>query len=336
MAILILVSIMASMAATFSRHVIVDSQATIVSSTMLDSAVLLDSERDFVLQSQRVGRTVSKQSVDSALSVGKLGDGIQKSHAEKKMVLADMVDGERSKVFSQVLAKNGLGATRLLETARVPAVLTSAPDELPSLDTTVAWNVLNDVDIEVLQVTTDLTLSGVEFEGVLVVHESVVLTLNDVIVRGAILSAASSSDSVLSAHSQFSQPQVVFTGVTRLLEADFLPGLAIHMPDGRVVADHALARVEIRGDIVAHSLSLQSKGSFEGNSATVQDPVIGASVDRIGAGRTPREWSSVLDHQGVWEAQFIAVIPRELELSDVTAITQFSLPAKSSADAGDS
>lgn len=233
-----------------------------------------------------------------------------------------------SKMFSTVRGANGLGATRLVETVRVPAALTSNPSSLPTLDSQLAWDALNDPGVEVLDVASSMTLSATEFEGLIVIREGARLTLNDVVIHGAILSASATLGTTPDLFSEFLAPDLLITGMTRILSSDALPGVAILMPDGRVTAENPLARVQIQGDVIAHSLHLLTSGSFEGNLATVVPPVITSDVDRIGAGRAPRPWSPSLDHHGAWQVQQIAVVPTELTLEDVTPISGFSFPAR--------
>jgi hypothetical protein len=242
------------------------------------------------------------------------------------MVVNQLEDNEHASLFSSIIGDNGLGATRLLETVRVPAILTSSPDVLPTLDLEVAWDVLNDPEIEVLDVTSSMTLSGTEFHGVIIIHEATVLTLNDVIITGSIISASASLGTVPESYSEFLAPELLITGMARILADDAIPGVAILMPDGRVTAEDTLARVQIQGDVIAHSVSLLTSGSLDGNVATVDSAVIDDAIDRIGAGRLPRGWSPSLDHQSAWDVKHVAVVPTEIGLEDVTAITGFSLP----------
>lgn len=337
-AILLLVSVMASLAATFSKHVIVDAESTIVSSTMQDSMELLDSQLDFVLQSQRVGQAVDVTSLETAVKDGVVGNGVQIKKAEKKMLVDDVqaqeveevaADVKRARFFTSVVTDTGIGATRLIEAGRVPTTLTSAPDKLPGLDPDVAWDILGGGTIERLDVTQSTLLEDADFEGVIVVHEPSMLTLRNTVVRGTILSASASLGSVPGSYSAFLAPKLVLQGSTRLVAGDALPGLAVLMPDGAVAAEDPLGRVQIVGDVVAHGVSLLSPGTFEGNIATVTPANLSGAIDRVGGARGRREWSSVLDHHGAWEPRFLAFVPRELGWDDVSAITSFELPVKS-------
>jgi len=335
-AILLLVSVMASVAATFSRHVIVDVQATVVSDVTQDSMALLDTQLEYAFQSQRLGRGVAVSDLDGAVDSGVVGSSESSmDRTTQDLALGELSeDGTRARLFTRALGDGGQGATRLIETVRVPVEMTTAPDQLPGLDADLAREVLGNAKFERMDITTDTTLTGVDFTGVIVVHEAAVLTLDDVTIHGTILSSAAADGAVDSSFSAFLAPRVVVTGPSRIESADFFPGLAVLMPDGLFYAEQDDSRVYVKGDMIAFFVGLRSVGSVDGHIVTVEEPYIASAVRRPGSGREPRAWSTSLDLHGAWTPQFVAVVPRVVTLEESAAILAYTFPVKTSSDPG--
>jgi hypothetical protein len=332
-AVLILVGLMAALATTYSRHVIVYAQASEVSEATLEARELIDSQIEFIIQSQRVGMAVESSRVLDAITGGWVGHGEHLEADETAMTVGSMAASgstteDRSSVLTSVMSPNGMGATHLIETGRVPILIATHPDTLPVIADDVRIDVMNDSSVPKIYYTSSTLVQDTELTGLIIVSPAAVLTLDNVIVRGAIVSEGAADGSELGDYSAFLAPQLVIQGNARILSDSFLGDLAVLMPDGSITTSGATARLQIEGDVIAHTAQLDCPGAVVGNIATVDALVVGSDMQRVGFGREPQDWSAVLDHHDAWETEFVAFLPRNVTLTDLAAITDFELPAR--------
>jgi len=324
-AILLVVGVVASIAASYSRHVIVYSQASSVSGAALEADEVIDSQIEYMLQSQRAGQAFSAAHLKSAIEQGLVGAGDVGSKHQTTIDVSDISD-ERSSLMAKVIAPNGMGATRLMETRRIPAARNIESDTLPGLKEPVRQAVLSDVDVPKITIDSSRTIENTDLEGVIIINSGITLTLRNVVVRGAIVSQTGMMGLGYGAFSEFLAPQLIIGGSVRIKPDSFLDGLAIHMPDGVVSSTGSEARFDTTGDMVAHAIALRCPGATAGHIATVRTPILDAGFEQIGVQRGPSEWSPTLDFRDSWETMYVAFLPRSVEVGDLEPITDYVLP----------
>ncbi len=130
-------------------------------------------------------------------------------------------------------------------------------------------------------------LSG-EHDGVILLEPGSELIVDDLALRGAIVSTES-----LSASPTDRRPATLrVRGTLRIDPADDLPGLAVHLPFGAFVTDSADARFQVDGDVIAQNIHVHpSAGRLLAHVST--DPT---AVPRLQARDRPGEpaWSPTL------------------------------------------
>jgi hypothetical protein len=330
-AILIIIGMMAALAATYSRHVIVYALASEVSDASLEARELIDSQLEFVLQSQRVGVEVVSGKVVEAMVDGWVGAGEhvmagRTSMSMQSMKTAGSAHDDRSSMLVHVEFPNGMGATHLIETARAPALIATHPDNLPIIENELRIELMNDSSIPKTYFSSNTLVQDTELTGLVIVNSGVVLTLDNVIVRGAVLSGGAAGGGTLGDFSEFLAPQLVIQGNARIISESFLGGLAVLMPEGSITANGSDARLQVQGDVLAYTVSLDCPGAVIGNVASVDAAVMHTDMQRVGHGREPQDWSPVLDHHDAWNTEFVAFLPRTVTVDDLSAITSYTLP----------
>jgi hypothetical protein len=99
--------------------------------------------------------------------------------------------------------------------------------------------------------------------------------------------------------------------------------VALVLPDGNVTTTGATARLQLDGDVVAHTLILSGTGALAGHVATVVSPSLAAALQRPGSGRAPHAWAAALDLGPTSEVLSLAVVPRVQTPADLPAIMGF-------------
>jgi hypothetical protein len=317
-ALLLLVGAMASIGATFSRHVVVRAHTTSLNTSFLEAQEIADSQVEFVIQSDRAGIPVIGSKILEAVRS-------EAAHHDTTLAVATLAN-DRMRIGLQALPTDGMGVTRLIEVERIAAPKNLDPDTLPRLAATSLAALAADLTIPRTIYTSSATVSNTILEGLVIIQTGVALTLDNVIIRGAILSEGSLQTDPLGDFEPLAAPQLIVGGNVRILAGDDLPGLAILMPDGIISTTNADARVQIVGDTVAHDITLGCPGSLRGRLANVGAPVLHVDIEQIGAGRSALPWSPALDSHGAFDTVSIAFVPRSLTVDDLTALTDHTLP----------
>jgi hypothetical protein len=142
-------------------------------------------------------------------------------------------------------------------------------------------------------ISTDTTVSDTEMAGLFLLDNAAVLTLNNVVLRGTIITRAGlCGDEPLKQGS--GRPEVRLEEGVRLLSGTVLPGVAVLGPD-LVMTSTNDSRVEVQGMVVADELDLSGRGCMRGMVVTETSGGVGIKMKRPGYGRGPESWSSKLD-----------------------------------------
>ncbi len=139
----------------------------------------------------------------------------------------------------------------------------------------------------------DVAFQGVEMAGLFLLEAGAHLTLQDVILRGTIVTRAGLCKSQAPAVGS-NRPRVTVYGGLRLLAGTELPEVAMAAPDLRFEADES-SRLEIRGYSVVDEFDVKGRGSVRGMVTTCSKELIGSNVRRPGHGRAPQEWPDSID-----------------------------------------
>jgi hypothetical protein len=313
LAVLLLVSMIAMLGATYTRHVTIVSKSSPVAMASQRARTAVDSGVQYARQSLRAGRATSSEAFD-----------VGGAHAA--LTLADL-GGDRSRLLVQSLDQSRVGATALLEVTRAPRLRVDAPDELPRLQASKASALLADGSVPKTWISSSTTLSNADVSGLLIVQDGVTLTLDGVVVSGTIVSARTLTSGLYGAHSAVSAPRVLVAGDLRVTPAAFLRGVALLMPDGELSGSSSASRLQFDGDVVAWSVSLAGSGALRGNLACGVDPVLAAGIERPGAGRARRPLATDLQPGPAWETQLLASLPRVHAPADLPAITGYDFDA---------
>ncbi len=317
-AVLLVISVIAVMGTAYVRHVDADRRDSELSAQALDRRAALESGAEVARKAVHVGKALDMTHVDAGQSSADIESGT--------------VAPSRSRLFVRAVGDDGVGATALAETAWVPMGEAEHPDALPRLDSSALYDLLADTSVTHHVVTGSTTISDTVLEGVVVVSNSSVLYLSDVAVNGCIVSEDALTGGDFGDYDKATLPAVVINGNVRIDAADFLPGVAVCMPDGLLMTSSAESRIQIDGDVVAHSLFLEQPGTLSGSVAAVES-TLHASFDRPGAGRRPQEWSPSLDtSRAPMDVDFMAFVPRVVTVDDLTAISQLELPSVGDVD----
>ena len=150
----------------------------------------------------------------------------------------------------------------------------------------------------VIQVAADTTFSDTELTGIVFVRNGVTLTLDDVIIDGTIVTEPALSDHGWTAAEATT---ILINGGLLIDPGITLPNCAIIAPDATVVGNGS-DRVQLHGVVLADSLTLPGSGSLHAQVATVETPVLSASIQMPGSGRAPRAWPDSVDTGKLFEA----------------------------------
>jgi len=309
--VLLVIGAIAVISTTYVRHVLEESQTSRLARPTLGAREAWHSGIQFGHQAVLTGETAAVHAVNS-------GD-------ELASVEVQNLDVGRSKIFVKAAGSGDIGATALVESAHVPVAVTTHPDTLPRIRSDVVDTLLQDESIPKFYYGGQKRLVDTEIEGVLVVENTSALWLEDVVIRGVIVSEDALKPDLFGDFDMSTVPCAVVDGDLRLEAADFLPGVACVMPDGVFMTWTSDCRVQIEGDVVAHGVKLTSPGACRGNIASVDALELHASFERPGFGRTPPDWADSLDMGGAWDTAFLAFLPRFSTVSELTAIRDFCI-----------
>jgi len=136
------------------------------------------------------------------------------------------------------------------------------------------------------------TYQNQEMAGLFLLETGATLTLEDIVLRGTIITRAGLCESNFPLTGG-SRPSLVIEGGLRLLSGTVLPDVAVVGPD--LVVDAAVdSRVEVRGQIIADEMRLNGRGSVSGMVTTESEEQISAKIRRPGHGRGAQPWSNKL------------------------------------------
>ncbi len=134
------------------------------------------------------------------------------------------------------------------------------------------------------------TLKGQTFAGTLVLEHGAVITLDDVVVQGAIVSRAALAGPPY--HPGDAATLVLRNGA-RVGPSALAAGLGIVLPDGTLTVEDNCS-LEVQGTIVAGKLDLQGDGACDGYVVAAAAFGLPADFDRPGMGRVPPAWPEAL------------------------------------------
>jgi len=337
LAVMVMVGVFAMVATTFSRHVIIHERSSTVSEAAFEANEIIDSQIDFVLQSQNTGEAVDHEKLVAAVASGSVGVGGTAVKHDLEFDY-DSVGSDRMSLQTKVLSTHGTGATRLIEAGRAPRGIGSDPDSLPQVDSEVLSDLLTGLSIPRFTVANDTIIEDAELNGLVIVKSGAELTLRDVILEGSIISHNAIKGYDIGSFHDATAPKVIIDGSVRIRSGDFLEDVAVLMPDGVFETADSDSRLIINGDVVAHRVVLEGEGATNGNIASADDAVIGSGMMQVGSGRGSDTWSDALDTQDSYETTFFAIVPRKVDLQALGNITAYQFPYqidKSVSEAGD-
>jgi len=313
-AVLLLVGVIGMISATYLRNVILDSGNSAVGRPAIDAREAVHSGLQWGRQALRSGTPITSTTVSSG--------------SRTATVTVTDLPNDRASILSRAIDSNGLGATVLTETSRRREAITESPDSLPSLDAATIASLLADPTVPKLYFSGTQRIEDTDLTGLIIVQDYAALYLDNVTVHGSIVSqAVLDTTTPLGDYDPISAPAVILDGNLRIEPADFLPGVAMLLPDGVVRDWTSATSVQIEGDVIAHTVMLDTvSGSCLGNIACVAPLGLSPDVELPGSTRAPRDWAGVLDMSGAWDVETMAYIPRVMTSSDVSAIAEFEIP----------
>ncbi len=142
-------------------------------------------------------------------------------------------------------------------------------------------------------ITGTTTYANTELIGTFILETGANLTLDNVVVRGVIVtrSGLSEDDPKLTGSSR---PSLHFQKNVRILPDASAPDIAIVGPDLVITADSG-ARLGIEGQVIADEMDLPCRGTIVGMVTTETSSNISSKCKRPGFGRGPQDWSTQLE-----------------------------------------
>jgi hypothetical protein len=309
--VLIIVGLVATLSATYAHHVIAGAKSNLASPSQMQAQETCRSSLELARQAMLTGATVQSSVVDSKGATTTLSVTQTAADTRSISVLTSHPDGS--------------GASTQVSAVMVPdpSDTPSGPDALPHLSGATISALLADSSVPRLHYTADTVVSGADLAGLLVVHDGVTLTLSDVVLAGAIVSEAAVTGGAIGAFDILSAPELVIAGNLRIDGLDALPSVAILMPDGALSTTSFDGTVQLVGDVIAHSVSLNMGGTLSGHVQAVMSSSLSSELDLIGSERKPLAWSTDLEFGDVWDASSLAVLPATSSIASLSAITDY-------------
>ncbi|MHC5209507.1 MAG: hypothetical protein ACYTG2_02170 [Planctomycetota bacterium] len=168
----------------------------------------------------------------------------------------------------------------------------------------------------------DVTLQGVQLAGLFLLEEGAHLTLEDVVLRGTIVTRAGLCNSNAPTVGS-NRPRVSVYGGLRLLAGTDLPDTAVVGPDLILDADES-SRVEVRGFVAADEIRLKGRGTMRGMAVSGADEDWSAAVRRPGYGRGAQGWPQHV-RAGAEEVSRLAFPSSEVDETTLTAMLSGSI-----------
>lgn len=310
-AVLVLAGLMAVFAATYASHVIVQERSALASPSTIDVRENATSAVAFARQA-----LASDRPVPASLAGSGAGN--------MTLSVSDLGSGQRSIEVAATLS-DGTGSRKLARTSLLPQGQSapSGPDALPRLDAPTVAALLDDTSIPKTYVSGTLTLSDTEVDGLLVIQDGATLTLSEVVLTGAIVSADTLGTEAYGAFDDQPLPTLVIAGDVRIDPAPWLPGVAILMPDGVIDTTAVAPRMQLGGDVVAHDVELTGPGFAGGHVQSVSPAVLDAGFELVGQHRRSIDWASGLSLNGSFASEYLAFVPHTATLAEVAAIVGY-------------
>jgi hypothetical protein len=185
-------------------------------------------------------------------------------------------------------------STNSTEEARLTASSTVVPGNKPEVDRTTLECPTGDVVLSgmVTIISGPQSYVGTELAGFFLLEDGAELTLQDVILRGTILTRNGACPDHLPATGS-NRPQLNVYGGLKLLAGTELPDVAIVAPDLVIDAD-ATSRVDVQGFVSADEVHVNGRGSVHGMVVHNTDEQFGSKMRRPGHGRGPQAWPDVI------------------------------------------
>lgn len=312
LAVLLIVGLIAMFGGTYGRHVVLQNRSSAAALTSMRAGAALESGLQYTRQLLRTGGRAAQ----SSLTAG----------PRTTLDLSEL-DGDRSRVHLAAVDPSGIGATLLVEVERRPSALATSPDELPRLRADTIAALLADASVPKTWVAGRMTVEDADLEGLVVVGTGASLSLARVRLRGCIVSEQALTGLAFGPYDVTTAPTLLVAGDLTITPCFQLPGVALVMPDGAVSATVAAPRLQLDGDVVAHTLLLAGSGCLAGQAATVAPPSIAPGIVRPGAGRGPRAWSPGLELHAGAEIAALAVVPQVRTVADLGALVGYQIHA---------
>lgn len=313
LAVMMLVGLIGMISATYLRNVILESQSSPASKPIVDAGEAVHSGLQWGRQALRSGVNVTSTTVDNGQTTAS--------------VLITQLGNDRASILSRSVNADGLGATMMTEASRIKQVNTDNPDTLPQIDEATLTALVADPTVPKLYYGGMQRIEDVDLYGLVIIQNYATIYFDNVTIEGAIVSEDALQSGSLGNYDPTSAPTVILDGNLRVDSASFLPGVAMLLPDGIIRDWISPASVQLDGDVIAHTIMLNNvSGALHGNIASVAPLELSTNVEQPGANRTPLEWSDSLDMGGTWEIESLAFVPRVSTISELDAITGFSIP----------
>ena len=134
---------------------------------------------------------------------------------------------------------------------------------------------------------------GVEMAGLFLLEAGAELTLQDVVLRGTILTRNGiCPDNLPQAGSN--RPVIRAYGGLKLISGTELPDVAMCAPDAVLDAD-ANSRIDVQGFVSADEVHVNGRGSVHGMVVHNESEEFGSKMRRPGHGRGPQSWPDLVD-----------------------------------------
>ena len=237
--------------------------------------------------------------------------------AGDKSVSVDIADAGGSSRTLRVDATDGQLGSTVLANAKVYGL---SGNVLPSLSS--AGSRAVSADPQLVTLSGRQTLTAQNFAGSLVLADGADITLDDVVVAGAIVSAPALAGPP---YAPATATRLTLRNGVRVGPSSVIAGCAIVIPDGTLMVQ-AGASIEIHGAVVANSLDVQGTGAMDAQVVAARSFTLPAGIDRPGVGRAPLAWPAALVTSS-WGISSIA-FPRQVpDSSAIQAISGYRFPA---------
>lgn len=277
LATIVLSAIAASISVAWARHAVLAKGSLEMSHGASETEEAARSGLQRARQQMRAGATKTAQEVVQTVD----GDMVTVNRTE--------YGNEQRELRFQAARPGGDISEQAALRAHVSVIPTSGSgDEVTQLECETGDAVLAAGSLTVIN--SSVTYQDVELAGLFLLDAGADLTLDNVILRGTILTRAGLCDTN-SPITGPARPQVNVYGTLRLLAGTELPDTAFMGPDAVVTVD-AAARVDIQGMVVVDEIDLPARGVLNGLLVSKSSENVGASIRRPGHGRGAQSFPS--------------------------------------------